>query len=82
MWIIRRYDTENDAEKDFKLYKNLPIESYEKYMLIERKLNDILNNRIYIDDELEYKQFKKFTITNNDTLINYIEKLNSSIKEY
>lgn len=72
LWIIRRYENEKDALKDFEDYKKIDIKKYEKYMLIERVFENTEDNYNIIENELEYKQFELFYITNNDYLLDYI----------
>ena len=72
LWIIRRYENEKDALKDFEDYKKIDIKNYEKYMLIERVFENTEDNYNIIENELEYKQFELFNITNNDYLLDYI----------
>ena len=72
LWIIRRYENEKDALKDFEDYKKIDIKNYEKYMLIERVFENTEDNYNIIENELEYKQFELFYITNNDYLLDYI----------
>ena len=72
LWIIRRYENKKDALKDFKDYKKIDIKNYEKYMLIERVFENTEDNYNIIENELEYKQFELFYITNNDYLLDYI----------
>jgi hypothetical protein len=72
LWIIRRYENKKDALKDFEDYKKIDIKIYEKYMLIERVFENTEDNYNIIENELEYKQFELFNITNNDYLLDYI----------
>lgn len=72
LWIIRRYENKKDALKDFEDYKKIDIKNYEKYMLIERVFENTEYNYNIIENELEYKQFELFNITNNDYLLDYI----------
>ena len=72
LWIIRRYENEKDALKDFEDYKKIDIKNYEKYMLLERVFENTEDNYNIIENELEYKQFELFNITNNDYLLDYI----------
>lgn len=72
LWIIRRYEYKKKAIKDFENYEKLEIKNYEKYMLIERVFENTEENYNIIENELKYKQFELYHITNNDYLLDYI----------
>ncbi len=70
LWIIRSYNNRTAALGEFKHYKKSKSEYFEKFMLVERTVSRY--DTTYIEKELEYKQFAKFTISNDDDLISYI----------
>lgn len=72
LWIIKNYDNRKLALKDFKYLKKYNSEKEGYYFLIKKTLEENKINFDYIENELIYKQFRIFNITNNDLYVDNI----------
>ena len=69
LWIIKNYDNRKLALKDFKYFKKHNSEKEGNYFLIKKTLEENEINFDYMENELIYKQFRIFNITNNDSYV-------------